>query len=314
MTTAITHEALAYIDSAIELAEQFMAEAADDHARDFAWQMRERGIMAIPLRDGFLPFEQARATLYLLRGLEKIEAQFYNAQPEEKAFDPTQPLTPQMRERVSAEVERQQTHLRQRLDKERQQSIGITQYRWLTQGDDKVRESHAMKDGQIFRWGEGEMPGQAFGCRCTAAPVLESMKLPNDPPIEPVYPIEELILSAALLGRAAKLGWDIVKRVREKLGYQKTPQEILMPNGEPYGISGNSPRVRIGRGGDKTARELYDELNKGGVPETPKGYQGEGTRLPNGDWVGYRPTSKSELPTVDVNIKGINLRKIHFLD
>ena len=67
-------------------------------------------------------------------------------------------------------------------------------------------------------------------------------------------------------------------------------------------------------GRDKAAKDLYDQLNKGGKPDIPKKYPGEGTRLPNGDWVGHRPTSKSGPPTVDIHVDGVPFDKIKFPD
>lgn len=47
-------------------------------------------------------------------------------------------------------------------------------YIWRTQGDDKVRESHAANDGQVFEWdnppGTGN-PGEDYNCRCYAEPL-----------------------------------------------------------------------------------------------------------------------------------------------
>tara|TARA_B100001248_G_scaffold201654_1_gene155893 strand:- start:346 stop:621 length:276 start_codon:yes stop_codon:yes gene_type:complete len=47
------------------------------------------------------------------------------------------------------------------------------QYIWRTSGDDKVRTSHAMREGKVFSWDnppEGGHPGEDYGCRCTAEP------------------------------------------------------------------------------------------------------------------------------------------------
>jgi hypothetical protein len=60
----------------------------------------------------------------------------------------------------------------------------------------------------------------------------------------------------------------------------------------------------------KKQRESYMNV---GTPDTPPDYPGEGTRLPNGDWIGYRPTSKSGPPTIDINVDGIPFDKIKFL-
>lgn len=50
-----------------------------------------------------------------------------------------------------------------------------THYIWRTQGDSRVRPSHAANDGRIFAWddppGTGH-PGEDFGCRCWAEPYI----------------------------------------------------------------------------------------------------------------------------------------------
>ena len=45
------------------------------------------------------------------------------------------------------------------------------QYIWRTQGDSKVRDAHAERDGKVFSWDdppEGGHPGEDYNCRCTA--------------------------------------------------------------------------------------------------------------------------------------------------
>lgn len=64
-----------------------------------------------------------------------------------------------------------------------------THYIWRTQGDDKVRSSHAANNGKIFSWDnppDTGNPSDDFGCRCWAEPYYGF--IPYDPPIEPVYP------------------------------------------------------------------------------------------------------------------------------
>ena len=57
----------------------------------------------------------------------------------------------------------------------RQTQLGVTEYRWRTAQDERVRETHATLDGTTHRWdtppGVGH-PGQDIQCRCVAIPVL----------------------------------------------------------------------------------------------------------------------------------------------
>lgn len=48
-------------------------------------------------------------------------------------------------------------------------------YIWRTVGDDKVRDSHAEREGCIFSWDdapEGGHPGEDYNCRCIAEPYV----------------------------------------------------------------------------------------------------------------------------------------------
>lgn len=78
------------------------------------------------------------------------------------------------------------------LNRLRQESLGITRYRWRTGNDERVREKHAERDfdtgdppGQIFDWddgpgdptdpGDGQNPGDGINCRCWGEGVLEDV-------------------------------------------------------------------------------------------------------------------------------------------
>lgn len=57
----------------------------------------------------------------------------------------------------------------------RQTELGVDAYFWTTAGDDRVREEHAARDGQRFRWDrppDDGHPGEPIGCRCVAYPDL----------------------------------------------------------------------------------------------------------------------------------------------
>ena len=64
----------------------------------------------------------------------------------------------------------------------RYKSAGVRQYRWSTSGDGRVRESHAILDGNVYDWehppvvdprtGRRAHPGEDYGCRCVAIPLI----------------------------------------------------------------------------------------------------------------------------------------------
>lgn len=64
----------------------------------------------------------------------------------------------------------------------RMKSAGIARFAWTTSGDERVRDSHADLDGQIFSYddppvvdGEPALPGEPPLCRCTAFPELPEL-------------------------------------------------------------------------------------------------------------------------------------------
>lgn len=58
----------------------------------------------------------------------------------------------------------------------RQTNLGIEKYTWRTSQDERVRPSHAVLDGRVFKWSDPPdvgHPGEDFQCRCTAEPVID---------------------------------------------------------------------------------------------------------------------------------------------
>ena len=65
---------------------------------------------------------------------------------------------------------------------------GVPAYQWSTSSDHRVRDSHKDLNGTIHRWdsppivdpvkGRRAHPGEDFGCRCVAIPILESQLQP----------------------------------------------------------------------------------------------------------------------------------------
>ncbi len=63
-----------------------------------------------------------------------------------------------------------------RLTQLRQQSIGISQYRWRGVLDQRERPAHVAREGQVCRWDDPPddgNPGQPVRCRCSAEPVMD---------------------------------------------------------------------------------------------------------------------------------------------
>lgn len=60
----------------------------------------------------------------------------------------------------------------------RQQSLGLTRFVWRTAGDERVRDEHVDRDGEVYEYDDppdGELPGEPINCRCTAEPVFEDV-------------------------------------------------------------------------------------------------------------------------------------------
>ena len=67
-----------------------------------------------------------------------------------------------------------------RLSQLRQQSAGITKYKWSTSKDERVRPAHEKREEKIFEWerppSDGN-PGYPLRCRCVAIPVIDTSEL-----------------------------------------------------------------------------------------------------------------------------------------
>jgi SPP1 gp7 family putative phage head morphogenesis protein len=64
------------------------------------------------------------------------------------------------------------------LNEQRQKNLGVTGYTWRTSQDNRVREEHAMREGEHFEWDdppEDGHPGESINCRCWAEPDLQAV-------------------------------------------------------------------------------------------------------------------------------------------
>ena len=67
----------------------------------------------------------------------------------------------------------------------RYEEAGVSQYRWSTSQDERVRKEHKDLNNRIFSWdnppivdkasGRKAHPGEDFGCRCVALPVIKGI-------------------------------------------------------------------------------------------------------------------------------------------
>ena len=75
----------------------------------------------------------------------------------------------------------QSSKLNAALTQARHEDLGIKNYMWSTSGDERVRESHAEKDGQIFEYANPPVdtghPGHDFNCRCVQIPVFDEVQV-----------------------------------------------------------------------------------------------------------------------------------------
>ena len=92
----------------------------------------------------------------------------------------------------------------------------------------------------------------------------------------------------------------------------ETPTDILKPDGKSVGEQGENAGIRALPGGEGEARELLDRLARGGKDITPPSYLGKLVQMPDGSVMGYHSKPKSGPPTIDLNIPGLNIRKIKF--
>ena len=74
----------------------------------------------------------------------------------------------------------QSSKLNATLTQARHEDVGVTKYMWSTSGDERVRDSHAEKDGQIFEYANPPAdtghPGHDVNCRCVAIAVFDEVQ------------------------------------------------------------------------------------------------------------------------------------------
>ncbi len=92
-------------------------------------------------------------------------------------------------------------------------------------------------------------------------------------------------------------------------------RELLAPGGSPLGEPGRSRRgdVRVVGGGLEAARKLLDELSALGELTNAASYRGTLISFGGEGRIGLREHSKSDEPTMDVQVQCVpEIRKIKF--
>jgi hypothetical protein len=180
------------------LSEDIVKEAAEEHLEAFAEQMRVKaGVAAIILNEPYLEYEKANYRLQYLQMLERLLDSFERqlAKPvragakkcrsydyhghEVKSINHAEPIEPQIYSRLEIETVRFKRRFKQKLDGRRQQAFGIRRYIWRSQDDESVRNAHGLLDDTVRVWGEGIAPGDDYGCRCWAEPILDDAGEPR---------------------------------------------------------------------------------------------------------------------------------------
>ena len=63
------------------------------------------------------------------------------------------------------------------INSDRQRNLGVTRFVWRTSNDERVREDHAILEGQVFEYPQGApsegIPGEPIQCRCYAEPLFD---------------------------------------------------------------------------------------------------------------------------------------------
>ena len=85
-------------------------------------------------------------------------------------------------------IARQETSLIvSKFREERYTDLGMPTYRWSTSHDERVREDHKDLNGRVFSWNDPSIvdrrtgrranPGEDYGCRCVAKPILNGARI-----------------------------------------------------------------------------------------------------------------------------------------
>lgn len=85
-----------------------------------------------------------------------------------------------LQNRIKLIARNETSNINASINKMRQESLGVKEFKWVTAHDERVRPSHAKINGNIYSWdnlptvdGVKTSPGQSINCRCIAIPVIK---------------------------------------------------------------------------------------------------------------------------------------------
>lgn len=224
------------IEKVMHEAKRITQDAADEHWRAFVQQMRDKfGVDEIMFDEPYLPktiaYSSLKFLIQLQRLAEKIERGVEDDDFRTSIFDFDEPIMPQLNTRLQLETVRHQLAAKQELDKTRQQSFGVKKFIWRASGE--ACPICAPLDGLIFSWEDGTAPGDTHpNCQCSAEPIPDGSDI-DDPPIEPVYPLETLLAILVGAGTAWKIGREIIKSTEEPVPPNQQPKPQEKPPEKP---------------------------------------------------------------------------------
>ena len=131
---------------------------------------------------------------YISKIQEVINWGFSTGQPMVNVYRKLEKITGGTRVQVRALARDQMGTLNYELTRYEHETMGVSQYKWVTKHDSRVRDCHRELDAHIFDWNNPPAqwyvtasrgivytgyahPGQAIGCRCRAAPVFDEKKV-----------------------------------------------------------------------------------------------------------------------------------------
>lgn len=121
-------------------------------------------------------------------------------------------------------------------------------YIWHTKGDDKVRSSHAARDGKIFNYNvppEGGNPGEDYNCRCWAEPYHPNKNKQSD------------VAKVDLSGLPQYVG-----NISDEELYQKMWKNIKEFEGyENFPYLDTKGKITIGAGANVSNWNVFKQLN-----------------------------------------------------